>query len=73
MNARYKQSLDAQVLEQLQIAHAVILNAVALMTSEQKARWNKANVSSGVHFEDGITGADARQKVIARATWEHGE
>jgi hypothetical protein len=70
MNASTKPDVHAQVLEQLTLAHAVILNALALMTSEQKTRWNKANVSSGVHCEDGITGADARQKVIARATWE---
>jgi hypothetical protein len=70
MNARYKQSVEAQVLEQLQIAHAVILNAVALMTSEQKRVWAKKNVEAGIHPEDGLTGFNARAVVLKRAVGE---
>lgn len=70
MNARQKiaQSVDMQVLEQLQLAHQIILNALAVMTLEQKMRWAKANAEAGMNTEDGITGYHARQKVIARAT-----
>jgi hypothetical protein len=67
MNARYKQSLDAQVLEQLQIAHQIILNALPLMDASQKARWGKANVEAGIHPEDGLTGYNARAVVLKRA------
>lgn len=68
MNARHRPDVNAAVLEQLQLAHQIILNALAVMTSEQKARWGRANVAAGMDTEDGITGYHARQKVIERAT-----
>lgn len=67
MNARRNRDLNEQLLEQLQIADKVILNALAEMTSDQKQRWNRANVRAGIHFEDGLVGMSARQDVIKQA------
>lgn len=68
MNARHKASIDAQVLEQLQLAHQIILHALAIMTADQKREWAKKNADAGMDTEDGITGFHARKAVIERAT-----
>lgn len=68
MNARRNRDLNEQLLDQLQVADRVILNALALMTADQKLQWNRANVRAGIHFEDGLVGMSARQDVIKQAT-----
>lgn len=68
MNARHKASLNDQVLEQLQLAHEIILHALTLMTADQKREWAKKNADAGMDVEDGITGFHARKSVLDRAT-----
>lgn len=69
MNARHQADVNERVLEQLQLAHQIILNALAVMTAEQKRLWSQANTKAGMHPEDGIAGSEARLKAIAKATW----
>jgi hypothetical protein len=68
MTARTKPTVDAQVLEQLQLAHQIIQNALQVMTSDQKRMWALKNAAAGMDTEDGITGFHARKAVIERAT-----
>jgi hypothetical protein len=67
MTTRTKPATSAEVLEQLRLADAVIMNALPLMNASQKVAWNRANVASGIHPEDGVTGYNARASVLARA------
>ena len=55
------------MLAELQAAHTIIRNALACMTTEQKAQWGRLNAAAGVDGE-GITRANERAAVIAKAT-----
>lgn len=68
MNIRHRHDVNAAVLEQLQLAHQIILHALAIMTADQKREWAKKNADAGMDTEDGITGFHARKAVIERAT-----
>lgn len=59
-------TVNADLLGELEVAHQIILNALALMTSEQKAEWGKKNAADGVDGE-GITRFHERATVIAVA------
>lgn len=56
----------SQLLSELQAAHRIIRNALAVMTNEQKAEWGRLNAQHGVDGE-GITRANERENVIALA------
>jgi hypothetical protein len=56
-----------ELLAELQKAHKIILNALALMTFEQKSEWARSNAREGV-IVDGTTRATDRLEVIAKAT-----
>ena len=55
-----------ELLAELQAAHQIIRNALAVMTTEQKAEWGRLNERDGVDGE-GITRANEREAVIAKA------
>lgn len=55
-----------ELLAELQAAHRIIRNALAVMTHEQKAEWGRLNAQHGVDGE-GITRANERENVIALA------
>lgn len=56
----------SDLLRELQAAHQIIRNALAVMTVEQKAEWGRLNERDGVDGE-GITRANEREAVIAKA------
>lgn len=58
-----------ELLSELQKAHQIILNALAVMTTEQKIRWAEMNGNNGVDGE-GTTRYHERAAVIAKATGE---
>ncbi len=53
-------------LAELEAAHRIIRNALAVMTTAQKAEWGRLNARDGVDGE-GITRAHEREAVIAQA------
>lgn len=53
--------------DELQKAHQIILNALAVMTTEKKTEWGRLNARDGVDGE-GITRANERMAVLAKAT-----
>lgn len=55
-----------QLLAELQAAHLIIRNALAVMTTPQKIHWGRLNYSAGVDGE-GITRANEREAVITKA------
>lgn len=57
------------LLSELQKAHAIIRNALNLMTSEQKQAWARLNAMSvALGDDDGTTRAHDREAVIVKAT-----
>lgn len=56
-----------ELLAELQAAHQIIRNALAVMTTAQKLEWGNRNAADGVDGE-GITRAHEREAVIAKAT-----
>jgi len=54
------------LLNELEAAHRIIRNALAVMTAEQKAEWGRLNERDGVAGE-GISRANEREAVIAQA------
>ena len=60
-------SAAPELLVELQKAHQIIRNALAVMTTTQKLEWGQRNAADGVDG-DGITRAHEREAVIARAT-----
>ncbi len=59
-------SACAELLRELQYAHQIILNALNLMTLDQKFEWGIANTRDGIDA-DGITRFHERAAVIAKA------
>jgi len=55
-----------ELLSELQKAHQIILNALALMTFEQKGEWARANSRDGC-IGDGTTRYHERAEAIAKA------
>ena len=55
-----------ELLRELQAAHQIIRNALAVMTVEQKEEWGRLNERDGVDGE-GVTRANEREAVIAKA------
>ena len=55
-----------ELLVELQLAHRIIRNALAIMTPNQKRIWAEMNADDGCDGE-GITRANEREAVIARA------
>lgn len=65
MNAPAYTNTTAQLTE-LEAAHRIIRNALAIMTTAQKAQWGRLNARDGVNGE-GVTRANEREAVIAQA------
>lgn len=64
MSMEHKQIPEA--LLELQHAHRIIRNALAIMTPNQKRIWAEMNADDGCDGE-GITRANEREAVIAKA------
>lgn len=62
-------SANGTLLAELQAAHAIIRNALAVMTTEQKTAWGELNERDQVAGE-GITRANERAMAIAAASNE---
>lgn len=60
-------STPAELLAELQAAHTIIRNALAVMTTAQKLEWGTRNARDGVDGE-GITRAHERMALIGRAS-----
>lgn len=60
-----------ELLEELTASHAIIINALQVMTTEQKAEWGRLNAEAGVDG-DGITRYHERAAAITRATQWNG-
>lgn len=59
--------INTELLDELKKAHAIIRNALNVMTMEQKMKWTELNNAQGlVGF--GATRANERELVIAKAT-----
>ena len=56
-----------ELLQELQKAHRIILNALAVMSADQKGDWAEANVRDGV-IGEGTTRFHERAAAIAKAT-----
>lgn len=56
-----------ELLRELQAAHQIIINALAVMTDEQKMKWGELNDRDGVEGE-GVTRYGERAAVLAKAT-----
>ena len=56
-----------ELLRELQAAHQIIRNSLAVMTTEQKVEWGELNERDGVAGE-GITRANEREAVLEKAT-----
>ncbi|WP_354684790.1 hypothetical protein [Cupriavidus necator] len=61
-----RENLQRQLLSELQLAHRIIQNALAIMTPEQKSEWASRNILSG-NDSEGTTRAHEREAVIAKA------
>lgn len=55
------------LLRELEAAHRIIRNALAVLSTEQKIAWGHLNAAAGVNGE-GVTRANEREAVIASAT-----
>jgi hypothetical protein len=64
MSAKHTPGPCAALLRELELAHAIIQNALILMTPEQKRAWAEANDSANL-IEDGTTRYHERRKAIA--------
>ena len=60
-------NVNQALLDELRAAHRSIRNALQIMTTPQKMEWARANARDGVEGE-GVTRANEREAVIARAT-----
>ncbi|HDR9200995.1 TPA: hypothetical protein QDB48_002307 [Burkholderia vietnamiensis] len=60
-------TIAQQLRDELRAAHTVILNALAVMTMDQKIDWGRANERDDVAGE-GVTRHHERQKVIAEGS-----
>lgn len=56
-----------ELLRELQAAHQIIINALAVMTDEQKMKWGELNDRDGVEGE-GVTRYGERAEVLAKVT-----
>lgn len=54
------------LLDELEKAHRIIRNALAVMNAEQKLQWGELNEAAGVAGE-GVTRANEREAVINKA------
>lgn len=54
------------LLAELEAAHRIIRNALAIMTTAQKAAWGRLNARDGVDGE-GVTRANERETAIYKA------
>ena len=54
------------IYAELEKAHMIIRNALAVMTPEQKCRWGELNAEDGCDGE-GVTRANEREAVLAAA------
>lgn len=61
-----------ELLEELVAARQIILNALQVMTPEQKAEWGRLNAEDGVYGDDNIIRYCEREAAIARATKWYG-
>lgn len=59
--------INTELLDELKKAHSIIRNALSIMTTAQKVKWQKLNERDGVDGE-GTTRANERELVIAKAT-----
>jgi len=66
MRQAARENLQRELLHELQLAHRIILNALAVMTPEQKSEWAARNILSG-NDSEGTTRAHEREAVIAKA------
>ena len=58
-----------ELLSELEAAHQIIRNALAIMTPDQKCAWGAKNETDGVSGE-GTTRANERQAAISKAKGE---
>lgn len=56
-----------ELLKELEAAHQIIRNALAVMTPKQKSKWGELNARDDVDGE-GITRANERMAVIAKTS-----
>ncbi len=66
MRQAARENLQRELLRELQLAHRIILNALAVMTPEQKSEWATRNVLSG-NDSEGTTRFHEREAVITKA------
>ncbi|MDW3682971.1 hypothetical protein RA280_14680 [Cupriavidus sp. CV2] len=66
MRQAARENLRRELLHELELAHRIILNALAVMTPEQKSEWAARNILTG-NDSDGITRFHEREAVIAKA------
>jgi hypothetical protein len=66
MRQAARENLQRELLRELQLAHRIILNVLAIMTPEQKSEWAARNILSS-NDSDGTTRFHEREAVIARA------
>jgi len=61
--------IQSELLSELKASHKIIKNALAVMTTKQKAEWGKLNERDGVDdlVGEGVTRANERESVIAKA------
>lgn len=59
-----------ELLAELVAAHRLIVNALQIMTPEQKAAWGRLNEAAGIEGE-GVTRYTERAAAIARATCDY--
>jgi hypothetical protein len=60
------ENLQRELLRELELAHRIIRNALAIMTLEQTSEWAATNILSG-NDSEGTTRAHEREAVIAKA------
>lgn len=61
-------STSPELLEELEIAHKIIINALNSMTTAQKKKWCELNGRDDLIDDLGITREQKRREVIAKAT-----
>ncbi|WP_042886330.1 hypothetical protein [Cupriavidus necator] len=66
MRQAMRENLQRELLRELQLAHRIIVNALAVMTPAQKSEWAARNILSG-NDSEGTTRAHERAAVIAKA------
>jgi hypothetical protein len=63
-------SAAPELYRELWAAHQIILNALNIMTSEQKSQWSEMNERDGLKDDMAVTREEARRKVLAKAIGE---